>query len=119
MKFALNVLLCLFLLGQIACGSKDANVKKEISLSHEDTLLMKIISDIHIAEASSRRFDMSMRDSMLYVYKNHIFRIHNMTKSRFDSTMDMVFVDQKRYLDIYSSLSDSIKNYNKVIHESK
>lgn len=86
-----------------------SNGAKDYALTSEDEHLVRMLCEIHIAEAAAAKFPKMDRDSVHKAFLNEIFHIHRIPKEKYDSTMNVIRKDAPRFLKIYESVTDSIK----------
>ena len=91
-----------------ACQNKfDAPVSEE--------KLVKILADVHTAEAILETEKQEVRDSMTRIYYAQICEKHGVTKSDFDSTM-AIYVQNPEHLDsVYSHVIRTINTQRDTI----
>ncbi len=96
----------------ISCGGSVEH--KDIPISVQDSILMKITEDIHVAEVASRVYDDNNRDSVYQALKDEIFFIHEMDSSTYQIEMDSLTKDPGRYLLFYKNLTERMDSTNKL-----
>lgn len=116
MKLILNVTLLIFIFSLFACSSENEN---DQVLTAEDEKLVSILTDLHFADASLRRYLDKDRDSVMRVFKYQIFSIHDVKQTWFDSSMNSVINQPKRYLNIYDTVADTIDSTYKELRSNK
>lgn len=72
--------------------------------------LVKVLKDVHIAEALLETENQTMRDSFSKVYYAQIFEHHGITRVDFDSTMSVYARYPEQFDSIYSRVERLIKS---------
>jgi len=72
--------------------------------------LVKILADIHLAEAAFQNLSTSTKDTLAYQYYDQIYQIHEVEKENVDSCIAILNRDPKRFYDIYDKVKEFLLN---------
>ena len=98
MRFLFIFILSIFLLS--SCK------KEKETLPIPEPELIKILADIHLAEAAFQNLSSSTKDTLAYQYYDQIYQIHEVQKENVDSCIAIMNRDPKRFFDIYAKVQD-------------
>lgn len=98
----LIILVWILLLLSVSCRKRDKDLRIE-----EDKLV-KVLVDIHVAEAAAQSLMGDTKDSMMFVYYRQVFHIHGIQQADFDSTMIILREDPVRLERIYAKVMDEL-----------
>lgn len=73
----------------------------------EDTMI-KILADVHIAEAALATFKKQKRDSLAPVYYNQIYAIHNTDSSTYNTTFEILQNEPTRFNKLYEAVFERL-----------
>ena len=99
----LNTCLIIVLFILLGCQQDD------ISYAIEEEMMIKILADMHIAEAATLQGDISQRDSLRKIYYDQIFEIHEVPKETYEEDMDVLKRDAKKLASIYDKVIEQLK----------
>jgi len=83
--------------------------QNETSYAIEDEMMVKILLDMHIAEAASLQVDISERDSLRRIYYDQIFEIHEVPKKTYEEDMELLKRDAEKLASIYDKVIEQLK----------
>ncbi len=96
------VLIGAFLFLGLSCSNRT-----ELPIPKEQ--LIPVLTDIHIVEALLLPMDKRSKDSMTDVYYQQVFDIHQVSKSDFDATMEILRKDPMITQVIYNEIVDTLQ----------
>ena len=98
---------CWFLLLAIlqfwAC--KDSEPKYSFS----DPQIIEILSDVHIAESFLHRSPVDLRDSLIFVYMDQIYQIHDITEEQYIHNLKILRKDPEKMNYLYEKILENLK----------
>jgi len=116
-KHLINIQILLLVLLLAACSKSEA---PQLSLTEEK--MLDILVDVHIAESSIQNIYGSEKDSLINLYYQQIYKIHDITEATFNENMKLIRRNppyvEKLYKIIVDRLSDLEKEKKKE-EESK
>lgn len=80
--------------------------KREVPIPKE--VLVKVLADVHIAEAAMYLFSDRIKDSIGLVYHNQIFQIHGITQEDFDQSIEILREDPLLTSIIYTGVYERL-----------
>ena len=83
--------------------------QNEVEYVIEEEVMVKILMDIHIAEAAAQQGVISQRDSLRNLYYNQIFELHSVSKEKYEEDMELLKRDAPRLSNIYDKVIDQLK----------
>lgn len=90
-------ILILFL---FSCGGNKVN------LPIPESELIKILADIHLAEAAFQNLSSSAKDTLAYQYYDQIYQIHQVDKAQVDSCIAILNRNPKYFFDTYEKVQE-------------
>jgi len=81
----------------------------EVNYVLEEEMMIKILVDMHIAEAAALQGDVSQRDSLRTIYYDQIFEIHEISKKTYEEDMELLKRDAKRLTNTYDKVIEQLK----------
>ena len=96
----LKFFILLLLTSSIFLSCKQEEIKLQIS----DEEMVKILTDLHIAEAAILSLNQKLKDSITVIYYQQIFEIHGVTDSVFYSDLEILRKDSKRLEEMYQKV---------------
>jgi len=97
-----------------ACNETTVNPEK-IEPDIQEEKMVQILKDIHLAEAIAQSERINIKDSLLAIYYDDIYRIHNITKEDLERNLELWMNDaevvDKLYEKIIEELSKEESNY--------
>ncbi len=104
-------IICVLILAVGCGGSGDI---QDLSIWSQDSILMKMTEDIHVAEVASRVYDDNNRDSVYRALKNEIYQIYGKDSAAYQMEMDSLSKNPARYLSFYKKLTERMDSINKL-----
>ena len=98
----MRALLPIFIIVLILTACK----KKVEILPIPEPELIKILADIHLAEAAFQNLSTSTKDTLAYQYYDQIYQIHEVEKENVDSCIAILNRDPNRFYDIYAKVQE-------------
>jgi hypothetical protein len=98
MRFLFSILFSAIIF--ISCG------KNEEALPIAEPELIKILADIHLAEAAFQNLSSSAKDTLAYQYYDQIYQIHEVEKELVDSCIAILNRNPERFYDTYAKVQD-------------
>ena len=98
MRFLLYLLLSISIL-------TSCNKKVEV-LPIEESELIKILADIHIAEAAFQNMSTSSKDTLAYQYYDQVYQIHEVEKENVDSCIAILNRNPEQFYNIYAKVQE-------------
>jgi len=83
--------------------------QNDISYAIEEETMVKILMDMHVAEAATLQGDISQRDSLRKIYYDQIFEIHEISKKTYEEDMEVLKRDAKKLASIYDKVIEQLK----------
>ena len=80
--------------------------KKEEVLPIPESDLIKILADIHIAEAAFQKLNTSAKDTLAYQYYDQVYQIHQVEKENVDSCLAILKRDPERFYNTYAKVQE-------------
>lgn len=68
--------------------------------------LIKVLADIHLAEAAFQNLSTSAKDTLAYQYYDQVYQIHEVEKENVDSCIAILNRDPKRFFEIYGKVQE-------------
>lgn len=81
-------------------------VKQSEKLPIAEPELIKILADIHLAEAAFQNLSSSAKDTLAYQYYDQIYQIHEVKKENVDSCLAIMNREPERFYEIYAKVQD-------------
>jgi len=100
------VLLCGCAISLLAC------VGQQKSLPMEDDKLVKVLEDIHLAEAALQNVNGATRDSLSTLYYQEICTIHQIEEATLDSTLALLRNNPVKMSKLYGRVLEKVTNRN-------
>lgn len=82
--------------------------KGEQPLPMEEEAVVKLLVDVHIAEAATNNLQGSLKDSVIVAYYEQLFKIHDITAEEFDALYQLLENNPEQYLQIYEKVINEI-----------
>jgi len=98
MRIFLILFFPIFLL--VSCGEK-----KEV-LPIPEPELIKILADIHLAEAAFQNLSTSTKDTLAYQYYDQVYQIHEVEKESVDSCIAILNRNPELFYDTYAKVQE-------------
>jgi len=98
MKLRVFILVLIISFSFLSC--QEGEIKPQIP----DEEMIKILTDLHIAEAAILSLNQKIKDSISTVYYQQIFEIHGVTDSIFYKDLEFLRKDAKRLEGIYQKV---------------
>lgn len=80
----------------------------EPELPLQDEKLVEVLADAHVAEAAVQSLPASRRDSLVKVYYEQIFEIHQVSRSDFEKSLKMLEYNPAKMLEIYEHVTEHL-----------
>lgn len=96
----LNFFILLLFISSVFLSCKQDEIKLQIS----DEKMIKILTDLHIAEAAILSLNQKIKDSVSVIYYEQIFKIYGVTDSIFYNDLEILRNDAKRLEKIYQEV---------------
>jgi hypothetical protein len=68
--------------------------------------LIKILADIHLAEAAFQNLSTSTKDTLAYQYYDQVYQIHEVEKENVDSCIAILNRNPERFYNIYAKVQE-------------
>jgi len=109
-------LFCIILfIATFAACNQQSTPKVEPDIPQEK--MVQILKDVHFAEAIAQSNRTDVKDSLLAIYYNHIYEIHDITKEDLERNLDLWMGDaavaDKLYEKVIEELSKEEAKYSK------
>ncbi len=93
------------------------NCSQERDLPIEEDKLVKVIRDIHIAESAMQNLIDLTKDSVGEIYYDQVFRIHQVSREDFDTSMAILRRDPEKMGLIYDRVLEDMEVLNDTIFQ--
>lgn len=70
--------------------------------------LIKILADIHLAEAAFQNLSTSAKDTLAYQYYDQVYQIHQVEEAMVDSSIAILNRDPERFYSLYTKVQESL-----------
>ena len=90
-------------------------MEKPIGYQINDELWVKVLMDIHVAEAAAQQGDIATRDSLRQLYYHQIFEIHDVSKELYEVEMERLKKDPTKLNAIYDQVIHTMKERKKEL----
>lgn len=70
--------------------------------------LIPLLVDVHLAESAASHLTGPVKDSVIQVYYNQIFTIHEMDSASFERVMAALDADPALMIEVYKQMEDEI-----------
>ena len=80
----------------------------EQELPIQEDKLIEVLADAHIAEAAVQSLPYLHRDSLVSLYYDQIFKIHNVSRSDFEQSLKMLEYNPDKMLEIYEQVTEHL-----------
>ena len=74
----------------------------------ERDVVVRLLTDMHVAEATVKQIYPDKRDSMAHIYFNQILKIHELDESGYDSLMNFLHQNPGIMEEIYNEVVEKI-----------
>ncbi len=92
----------LILLIGLACKEKEQVIEV-------DRRMLNVLADIHFAESAASMYPKLQKDSLIKVYYNQVFEIHEISEDSFNLWIDAIQANPKEAELLYEKLTEEIK----------
>lgn len=103
----------------LGCGTKRTS-QEQYHLPIQKDKLVHIMIDLAIAESAAASYRVNLRDSVRNVYRYQLEKVHNVSITKIDSTLELLYENtllnqelQKRVIDSLKHLEEIAKQFEK------
>ncbi len=82
-----------------SCGNK------KVELTIPEDKLIKIFFDLHSAEYIINRASVNEKDSLVIIYRDQIFKLHNVDKREFEKNLKIIQANPQYFKDFYEKVN--------------
>jgi len=107
-KQLINIHILFLVLLITACGKPDA---PQLSLTEEK--LLDILVDVHIAEGSIQNIYGPEKDSLINLYYQQIYKIHDISEATFNENMKLIRRNPPYVEELYEKIVDKLSELEK------
>ena len=104
---SIKVIRSIFLIFVVSC-LLPACVKKAEQLPLPETDLVKILADLHLAEAAFQNLTNSSKDTLAYFYYDQIYEIHGVSKAEVDSCISIMNRNPQQFFETYKKVQEHL-----------
>lgn len=97
-----SILICSLSLLFVAC------VKKVEKLPVSEADLIKVLADLHLAEAGFQNLSTSSKDTLSYFYYDQVYQIHQVSKEDVDSSLAILNRQPEQFFEIYKKVQERL-----------
>lgn len=83
------------------------------TLPVEEDLLVKVLADVHIAEAAVQNFAGAHKDSIKRIYYQQIYDIHGVSETDFRAALQILSDDQVKMEKLYKKVEKHLETMDK------
>lgn len=93
----------------VICGALSACTDKN-DLHYVEEKLVNVTADLYFASEAIKKLDEVRADSLRMLYRHQIEEIHGVEIDLYESDIEILKLDLKKYLDFHKIVIDSIKS---------
>lgn len=83
-------------------------VQKAEELPLPESDLIKILADLHLAEAAFQNLTTSAKDTLAYMYYEQVYEIHGVTKAEVDSCIAIMNRQPEQFFETYKKVQEHL-----------
>lgn len=89
--------------------------RTEITLTNEN--LVKVLTDLHIAETATLSFPKKEQDSVKAHYLNQILELHQLTEPELNQNLEALYAEKERYKMVYDTVIAQLNAVEKSFYK--
>jgi hypothetical protein len=96
-----------------------SSCQEEDAVLIEEEKLINVLIDMHIAEAASQKLYGEPKDSVINVYYDQIFDLHEVPKETFETYMEQLSTDPQQLHALYEKVIDKMARLEATLEDNQ